>query len=108
MEIYKEMIEKLQQKRNMLLKRVDKIESNFRNVHSADSGERATEAENDEVYEALDEAGRQEIHLIEEALKRFENNQYGLCTVCEGDIQRKRLEAVPYATMCIDCASSSE
>ena len=107
MDMYKNLIDALEKKREILRKRVEKIEAGFRSVHSQDSEDRATESESDEVFQALDDVSRQEIQLIDDAIKRFENNQYGTCTACEGKIQIKRLEAIPYATMCIECASSA-
>ena len=45
------------------------------------------------------------VHLLSEidaALGRIEDGTYGVCTVCGGPIGEERLEAVPYATLCID------
>jgi DnaK suppressor protein len=41
--------------------------------------------------------------LILEALKRIENNSYGICAECEEDISAKRLNALPWAKYCIRC-----
>lgn len=43
------------------------------------------------------------IEEIEGALKRIENNTYGSCKYCGGDIGKKRLIARPTASSCIDC-----
>lgn len=48
------------------------------------------------------------IRLIEEALERIDEGSYGDCVVCEGKINVERLEAVPYARLCIECARESE
>ncbi len=48
------------------------------------------------------------IRLIEEALERIDEGTYGDCVVCEGKINVERLEAVPYARLCIECARESE
>ncbi len=48
------------------------------------------------------------IRLIEEALERIDEDTYGDCVVCEGKINLERLEAVPYARLCIECARESE
>ena len=48
------------------------------------------------------------IRMIEEALERIEDGSYGDCVVCEGKINVERLEAVPYARLCIECARESE
>jgi DnaK suppressor protein len=38
---------------------------------------------------------------IDEALERIEAGTYGVCAVCGEPIPDERLEAVPYATLCI-------
>ena len=51
---------------------------------------------------------RQELEAIEEALQRLETGTYGLCEVCGQPIQPKRLEIMPEASLCRDCASQRE
>lgn len=48
------------------------------------------------------------IRLIEEAIERIEEGTYGECSVCDGKINVERLEAVPYAKLCIECARELE
>lgn len=72
---------------------------------SADFAEQATELENGETLVALDREIQEEITRIEQALKRLEDGNYGSCVSCGGDIAEKRLEAIPHASQCIDCAS---
>lgn len=43
---------------------------------------------------------------IESALERIEDGVYGRCTGCEGVIPKKRLNAIPYASLCIKCAEA--
>lgn len=40
---------------------------------------------------------------IDKALLRIEKGTYGQCTDCKGDIEKKRLEIMPYAEFCITC-----
>ena len=40
---------------------------------------------------------------IEEALHTIEEGTYGVCEVCSKNIPKKRLEALPEATMCTKC-----
>lgn len=51
---------------------------------------------------------RQELEAIEEALLRLENDAYGLCEVCGQAIEPRRLEIMPEAPFCRDCASQRE
>ena len=48
------------------------------------------------------------LYEIEEALKRLEHSTYGLCGNCEKPIRKERLEAVPFARLCIQCQSGIE
>jgi len=59
----------------------------------------------------LDALGVQEMNrlrAIESGLARLENGHFGVCLSCSKKIPRKRLEAIPYAVLCIDCKSSEE
>jgi RNA polymerase-binding protein DksA len=59
----------------------------------------------------LEALGAQEIkrlRLIDAALSRIDNQRYGLCAKCNKKIPYERLEAIPYALMCIDCKTSDE
>ena len=48
------------------------------------------------------------LHHLNEALERIENGTYGHCRICNGEISKKRLEAVPHATQCIKCKNTEE
>lgn len=52
--------------------------------------------------------GNQEFTLseIEAALDRIKNNTYGICDECKCDIGIERMQALPYARRCIQCAKS--
>ena len=43
------------------------------------------------------------VYEIDEALKRIEDGEYGLCMTCSNQIAKNRLKAVPYAKYCIAC-----
>jgi RNA polymerase-binding transcription factor DksA len=45
---------------------------------------------------------------IDEALRRIETGTYGTCVRCGKPISEERLEAIPYATRCIDCQRFAE
>ena len=49
-----------------------------------------------------------QLRLVDEALERFEDGTYGTCTNCGREIDPERLEALPYASLCIDCKRSQE
>lgn len=41
---------------------------------------------------------------IEGALQRLEEGEYGVCEGCGADITRRRLQALPWARYCLECA----
>src|SRR5690349_24608221 len=51
---------------------------------------------------------RATLQLIDEALERIRENQFGLCANCQEEMQQKRLEAVPWARHCITCQEKHE
>jgi DnaK suppressor protein len=46
--------------------------------------------------------------LIEDALERMEEGQFGKCTECGGVIPKTRLSAIPFTPVCIKCAEQLE
>lgn len=72
--------------------------------HSADSAEQVTERENEDVLRNLQEETRHELTQVRAAIKRIEAGEYGICSNCGADISEGRLAALPYATLCIQCA----
>ena len=98
---------KLLDLRSELEGRVEKITRDIRHEDDPpekDSGEQAVERENDEVLDGLANAAREELVKIKQALMRMEHDVYGSCTKCGAEINRARLEAIPYAERCIKCA----
>lgn len=96
--------EKLQRRLAELEERMGRIRADLRRPGDRDSEERATERENDEVLERLDEAESAELEQVRGALARIEAGSYGRCRACGGSIDQARLRALPYAETCIDCA----
>ena len=45
---------------------------------------------------------------IEAAIERIEDGSYGRCEECGVKIPEPRLEAIPYAALCVHCASQLE
>jgi len=51
---------------------------------------------------------REEILLVEEALKRTHTGDYGVCLECDEPIGERRLTVVPWAEYCIGCKELEE
>lgn len=65
--------------------------------------EEATETLELEKRLALENRIRQELAKIEHALRKFEEGTYGLCDNCGQAIDPARLEALPQASLCLNC-----
>lgn len=60
------------------------------------------------MLESLGAKDLKRMRLIDSALTRIETGKYGICLKCGKKIPRERLEAIPYALMCIECQSADE
>ena len=49
-----------------------------------------------------------ELRAIEDAIRRIDNDDYGICAMCEDSIEIKRLEAIPWARYCLVCQEEME
>lgn len=61
-----------------------------------------------EVDYALEESSEQHLEEIDAALKRIDDGTYGRCVVGGEEIGEERLEAMPWASLCIDHARERE
>ena len=95
----------LEDRRQFLSAKVDEIEGDLREPADPDFAEQATEAEADEVLEGLESSALLEIAQINAALSRIEEGSYGECATCGEPVGEKRLEVIPHAAQCINCAS---
>lgn len=84
--------------------RIDSIHQDFAGGRAADWSEQAGERENDEVLNALEVEAKIEIQQLSDAIKRIENDNYGICIDCGEEIAQQRLAVQPSATKCINCA----
>ena len=84
-----------------LVEETGELLSGSQDNHMADT---ATETYERELDEGLEEDARERLRQVGHALERIESGEYGRCEVCGKEIPQERLEAVPWATLCIDDA----
>ena len=60
------------------------------------------------VLLSVSEGESKKLLLVNEALERLEDDEYGFCQNCEEEINPKRLNAVPWARYCLKCQELSE
>ena len=68
-----------------------------------DYGDLAEQSHEEWLFLNRNAATSQQLHAIEEALKRLDDGTYGICAECEKPISMKRLQAVPWAKYCVHC-----
>jgi len=68
----------------------------------------ASEMLDREVDESLEENAEQIVFEIDRALRKIDEGTYGQCSRCGQKIPEERLEAVPYATLCVSCKQLEE
>ena len=61
-----------------------------------------------EMDQSLGENSGNVLAAIDAALARIDEGTFGTCARCERPIAEERLEAMPYATLCIDCKRLEE
>ena len=71
----------------------------------ADAGSASFERE---TAQSLSNHARGLLVQIDDALRRLDNGSYGTCESCGQRIENARLEALPYATLCMDCKRRAE
>jgi DnaK suppressor protein len=73
-----------------------------------DIADRAVSSYTREFLYSLTDAERGTLVLIDEALVRISEGNYGACVNCGAAVSEKRLTAVPWARYCVDCQELAE
>jgi DnaK suppressor protein len=68
----------------------------------------ALDSAQDEISSQLAEVESRELSSIDKALERMRDGTYGNCEACETGIPLMRLQALPYAVLCINCQREAE
>ncbi|GAA3558200.1 TraR/DksA family transcriptional regulator [Marinobacter xestospongiae] len=69
-----------------------------------DFEEQAVETQNDEVVDGLEQESRLELSQVEHALERIDAGEGDDCERCGHPIDPRRLQILPYTTLCVKCA----
>jgi DnaK suppressor protein len=99
----KEVKQRLLDERALL---IDKLKDNDLSVDDSetpDPVDLAVRNYSKNVMLAVSENESRQLTLIDEALMRVEDDEYGLCQNCEQEINPKRLAAIPWARYCLNC-----
>jgi DnaK suppressor protein len=108
----------LEQREKLLLETRDNIIEQIRHLSAASlisprqAGEELADVGSDDFLRDMElsqmGAEREKFLLIQDALERIKQGTYGLCLDCQRPIKRGRLDAIPYAKLCIRCKTNRE
>jgi DnaK suppressor protein len=107
---FDELLKKLKSEHKRLEEELEQLHTNASSSDERREGspfgkreEEATETLELEKRLALENRVRRELSGIEHALRKFEEGTYGKCDNCGKPIDPARLEALPQASLCLDC-----
>lgn len=96
--------EKIIQKLSALTNESKEVETDI----AQDLVDRAESSYTKEFLLSLSNAEREQLKLIDEALRRLPTKEFGICQMCAKQIGKKRLAALPWTPYCIDCQQKEE
>ena len=110
--------ERLEYKRQ-LLERKEKIVRKLSELSSQSLEVEASNVAQDVVDKAessytkefllsLSDAEREQLLLIDDALRRLARDEFGYCQICSKEIGKKRMAALPWTPYCINCQEKAE
>ncbi len=75
---------------------------------TGDLADVALDSAHEAVTSQMAEVESRELSKIDDAIERIKDGSYGICEGCNKPIPLARLQALPYATLCIKCQISLE
>lgn len=104
--------------KELLLERKKQIQRNINDAASEIDGLRqsgatdeldfASISADEELEHSISAKQQQELREIDQSLKKIESGIYGICDMCEDDIDIERLKVKPHARYCITCREIAE
>ena len=73
-----------------------------------DIADKAANSYTKEFLFSLSNTERDMLQMVDDALGRIEDRRFGVCASCEEEMNPKRLEAVPWARLCLSCQEKQE
>lgn len=99
----KEIKEKLLAERELLIEKLKGNDLSVDDAETPDPVDLAVRNYSKNVMLAVSENESRQLALIDEAVLRIDDEEYGQCQNCEKEINPKRLAAIPWARYCLDC-----
>ena len=73
-----------------------------------DIADKAANSYTKEFLFSLSNTERELLQMVDAAIVRIDARRYGVCAACEEEMNAKRLEAVPWARLCLSCQEKQE
>ena len=101
---------RLEQERRAIVRSIrrTRFEEDVEMGASADEADVAGDAHLQGLISMLHDSEAARLKAITEALRRIETEEWGLCANCQELLPEARLDAVPWATLCVRCQEESE
>ena len=94
---------KLLAERELLIEKLKGNDLSIDDAETPDPVDLAVRNYSKNVQLAVSENESKQLALVDEALLRIGDDEYGTCQNCEKEINQKRLAAIPWARYCLDC-----
>ncbi|KHE91538.1 MAG: TraR/DksA family transcriptional regulator [Candidatus Scalindua rubra] len=106
-----QLMERLKDRRQYLLGEVKQRLKDFKNSGTdrlSDTADIASNMIDDESVMSIAQGEAKEIEQIDYALNKIKNGKYGNCENCGKSINKERLMAIPFVSLCIKCKEDEE
>lgn len=107
----KEFRKMMMERKEMIIRKLSEFINESKEVEinvAQDVVDKAESSYTKEFLLSLSDTERDQLMLIDEALRRLDKDDFGLCQLCSREISRKRLDALPWTPYCINCQEKAE
>lgn len=98
-------------RRNEIVRKLSEFRNESKEVETDIAQDVADKAESSYTKEfllSLSDTERDLLFQMDAALRRIDRGEFGNCQMCQKEISKKRLNALPWTQFCIDCQEKAE
>ncbi len=102
---------KLLDKKETILRKLNELTNESKEMETnvaQDVVDKAETSYTKEFLLSLSDGDREQLLLIDDAIRRLDREEFGVCQLCHQEIGRKRIEAIPWTPYCINCQEKAE
>ena len=102
---------KLLDKKETILRKLNELTNESKEMETnvaQDVVDKAETSYTKEFLLSLSDGDREQLLLIDDAIRRLDRDEFGICQLCHQEIGRKRIEAIPWTPYCINCQEKAE